>query len=98
MVKARGLLVSLSYSFMIGIITHKEIYVDPGIVETPQVSGPWSVDKVLATISPTPPAEGTDSPIPYFHILERLKTNKREGWRRFNIGRYLARAYRLSCF
>jgi putative hydrolase of HD superfamily len=60
---------------------------DPGIVKTPDVSEPWSVDKVLATISPAPPAEGTDSPVPYFHILERLKTNKREGWRRFNIER-----------
>ncbi|KAI0399116.1 HD domain-containing protein [Xylaria palmicola] len=62
-------------------------FVDPGIVATPQISEPWTVDKVLATISPTPPAEGTDSPVPYFHILERLKTNKREGWRRFNIER-----------
>ncbi|KAI1817857.1 HD domain-containing protein [Poronia punctata] len=62
-------------------------FVDPGIVETPQVSGPWAVDKVLATITPAPPAEGTESPIPYFHILERLKTSKREGWRRFNIER-----------
>ncbi|KAH8164446.1 hypothetical protein CIB48_g3803 [Xylaria polymorpha] len=62
-------------------------FVDPGIVTTPQISEPWTVDKVIATMSAAPPAEGTDSPVPYFHILERLKTNKREGWRRFNIER-----------
>ncbi|KAI0411309.1 HD domain-containing protein [Xylaria grammica] len=62
-------------------------FVDPGIVTTPKISEPWSVEKVLATMTPTPPAEGTDSPVPYFHILERLKTGKREGWRRFNIER-----------
>ncbi|KAJ8106453.1 hypothetical protein ONZ43_g7060 [Nemania bipapillata] len=62
-------------------------FADPGIVPTPTVSEPWSVEKVLATLAPAPPAEGTDSPIPYFHILERLKTSKREGWRRFGIER-----------
>ncbi|KAI0398480.1 HD domain-containing protein [Xylariaceae sp. FL0594] len=71
-----------------GTTSHEgKTFADPGIVEAPQVSGPWSVDKVLATISPAPPAEGSESPIPYFHILERLKTGKREGWRRFNIER-----------
>ncbi|KAI0521246.1 HD domain-containing protein [Xylaria bambusicola] len=62
-------------------------FADPGIVPAPKISEPWSVQKVLATMTPTPPAENTDSPVPYFHILERLKTNKREGWRRFNIER-----------
>ncbi|KAI1130813.1 HD domain-containing protein [Nemania abortiva] len=62
-------------------------FVDPGIVKTPNISEPWSVEKVLATLSPAAPAEGTESPVPYFHILERLKTNKREGWRRFGIER-----------
>ncbi|KAI1182166.1 HD domain-containing protein [Nemania serpens] len=61
-------------------------FTDPGIVAAPSIAAPWSVEKALATLSPAP-AEGTDSPIPYFHILERLKTNKREGWRRFNIER-----------
>ncbi|KAI1159125.1 HD domain-containing protein [Nemania serpens] len=64
----------------------KTAFTDPGIVTTPAISEPWSVEKVLATLSPAP-AEGTDSPIPYFHILERLKTSKREGWRRFDIER-----------
>ncbi|KAI1437153.1 HD domain-containing protein [Xylaria sp. CBS 124048] len=64
-----------------------ESFIDPGITTTPNVSDPWTVEKVLATIPPAPPVEGSDSPIPYFHVLERLKTNKREGWRRFNIQR-----------
>ncbi|KAI0802173.1 HD domain-containing protein [Xylaria sp. FL0064] len=62
-------------------------FADPGIVPVPKISEPWSVQKVLATMTPTPPTEHTDSPVPYFHMLERLKTNKREGWRRFNIER-----------
>lgn len=39
---------------------------------------------VLSTL-PHPPEENTTSPIPFFHLLERLKTTKREGWRRFGI-------------
>lgn len=31
-------------------------------------------------------AENTDSPLPFFHLLERLKTTKRAGWQRFKIG------------
>jgi putative hydrolase of HD superfamily len=30
-------------------------------------------------------AENTDSPVPFFHLLERLKTTKRAGWERFGI-------------
>ncbi|KAH8680510.1 HD domain-containing protein [Xylariales sp. PMI_506] len=60
---------------------------DPGHVFTPKVSDPWTVDKVLDTIHPAPPTAGTSSPIPFFHMLERLKTTKREGWRRFGIDR-----------
>lgn len=30
-------------------------------------------------------AESTDSPLPFFHLLERLKTTKRAGWQRFGI-------------
>ncbi|KAF2188613.1 hypothetical protein K469DRAFT_703205 [Zopfia rhizophila CBS 207.26] len=44
----------------------------------------WTVESVLSTI-PTRYAENTTSPIPAFHILERLKTTKRAGWRRFGI-------------
>jgi putative hydrolase of HD superfamily len=39
---------------------------------------------VLAEITPHY-AESTDSPVPFFHLLERLKTTKRAGWRRFGI-------------
>lgn len=34
---------------------------------------------------PHPPEEDSSSPVPFFHLLERLKTTKREGWRRFGI-------------
>ncbi|OAL48095.1 HD domain-containing protein [Pyrenochaeta sp. DS3sAY3a] len=39
---------------------------------------------LLTDISPRY-AEHTDSPIPFFHLLQRLKTTKRAGWRRFGI-------------
>ncbi|KAG8166827.1 hypothetical protein KVR01_002516 [Diaporthe batatas] len=63
---------------------------DPSIVITPKITGDWTVAKVLATITPTPPPATTStssSPVAYFHMLERLKTTKREGWRRFGIAR-----------
>jgi putative hydrolases of HD superfamily len=49
------------------------------------ITGPWTVDKVLDAIPTGRLAEGSTSPVAYFHILERLKTMKREGWRRFGI-------------
>lgn len=51
------------------------------------VTEPWAVEKVVATIPGGPPASHTKSPVPFFHMLERLKTTKREGWRRFGISR-----------
>jgi putative hydrolases of HD superfamily len=42
---------------------------------------------VLAALPPPLPQTGTTSPVPFFHLLERLKTTKREGWRRFGIDR-----------
>lgn len=39
---------------------------------------------VLSTL-PVRPQTHTASPIPFFHMIERLKTNKREGWRRFGL-------------
>lgn len=60
---------------------------DIGVVETPKVEGEWTVDKCLATVTTGKLSEGTNSPVPYFHMLERLKTTKREGWRRFGIYR-----------
>ncbi|OAL03570.1 hypothetical protein IQ06DRAFT_269537 [Phaeosphaeriaceae sp. SRC1lsM3a] len=44
----------------------------------------WSVESVLSELSLTY-AESTTSPLPFFHLLERLKTTKRAGWRRFGI-------------
>ncbi|OOO14821.1 metal-dependent phosphohydrolase HD sub domain-containing protein [Aspergillus oryzae] len=51
--------------------------------ETPS-NALWTTQSVLATL-PHPPEENSASPIPFFHLLERLKTTKREGWRRFGI-------------
>jgi putative hydrolase of HD superfamily len=39
---------------------------------------------VLSTL-PIQPQKHSSSPVAFFHILERLKTTKREGWRRFGI-------------
>jgi len=60
---------------------------DLGFVPAPQIPDPWSVDAAVATIPGGAPEEGSSSPLPFFHILERLKTTKREGWRRFGIER-----------
>ncbi|KAK0671644.1 HD domain-containing protein [Cercophora samala] len=60
---------------------------DVAEVQLPQVEGEWTVDKVLDALPGDKPAEGTTSPLAFFHILEKLKTNKREGWRRFGINR-----------
>ncbi|KEY66319.1 hypothetical protein S7711_02781 [Stachybotrys chartarum IBT 7711] len=51
-----------------------------------KVADDWSVEKALKQL-PTPPANEPESPLPFFHMLERLKTTKREGWRRFGISR-----------
>jgi putative hydrolase of HD superfamily len=45
----------------------------------------WTVEAVVASLPGGPPKSDSDSPIPFFHMLERLKTTKREGWRRFGI-------------
>nr|XP_036580473.1 HD domain-containing protein [Colletotrichum truncatum]KAF6788385.1 HD domain-containing protein [Colletotrichum truncatum] len=58
-----------------------------GHVETPKVEGTWTVEKALKASPGTATAENPSSPLPYFHMLERLKTTKREGWRRFGIER-----------
>ncbi|OXV06733.1 hypothetical protein Egran_05499 [Elaphomyces granulatus] len=44
----------------------------------------WTTQSVLATIA-HPPEEHSSSPMPFFHLLERLKTTKREGWRRLGL-------------
>ncbi|KAI4274047.1 MAG: hypothetical protein LQ337_004223 [Flavoplaca oasis] len=50
----------------------------------PPLDEPWSVQRVLTTL-PCPPPSNPTTPIPFLHILERLKTTPREGWRRFSI-------------
>ncbi|KKK19095.1 hypothetical protein P175DRAFT_0482775 [Aspergillus ochraceoroseus IBT 24754] len=52
--------------------------------ETPSEPPLWTPQSVLSSL-PHPPNENSTSPIPFFHLLERLKTTKREGWRRFDI-------------
>lgn len=53
-----------------------------------KVDEPWTVEKVVKELPTEAPAEGSSSPLAFFHMLERLKTTKREGWRRFGIERY----------
>lgn len=49
----------------------------------------WNVEEVAASLVGGAPESGTESPVPFFHLLERLKTTKREGWRRFGIAQYV---------
>lgn len=61
--------------------------IDPAVVPNVKVTEPWTVEKVLESIKEGKPVEDSQSPIPFFHLLERVKTTKREGWRRFQIMR-----------
>ncbi|KAI9720194.1 MAG: hypothetical protein M1812_003012 [Candelaria pacifica] len=45
---------------------------------------PWTVEKKLAILHILPKSHSS-SPVPFFHLLERLKTTKRAGWERFQI-------------
>jgi len=54
------------------------------ISDPPSSETPWTVDKVLSEFLEKPKTD-SKSPIAFFHLLERLKTTKREGWRRFGI-------------
>lgn len=44
-----------------------------------------NLDCVVLSTLPSPPPSNPTSPIPFFHLLELLKTTKREGWRRLSI-------------
>jgi len=44
----------------------------------------WSLPAALADV-PKPVTSLSSSPLALLHVLERLKTTQREGWRRFNI-------------
>ncbi|CAK7203126.1 hypothetical protein SEUCBS139899_005855 [Sporothrix eucalyptigena] len=67
--------------------TVEQLIAELGVVPTPKIDGYWTVDKATAVALPpsTNPAPSATSPLPYFHLLELLKTTKREGWRRFGI-------------
>jgi putative hydrolase of HD superfamily len=62
---------------------------DLGYTPTIQVGSPWEVKQVADQLPGGRPTEGSSSPLPFFHMLERLKTTKREGWRRFGINQYV---------
>ncbi|KAH8150253.1 uncharacterized protein LAJ45_05464 [Morchella importuna] len=58
----------------------------------------WSLDAVLKSI-PLPEISASSSPLAFLHIIERLKTTPREGWKRFDIinGESIAdHMYRMS--
>ena len=62
--------------------------------------GEWHPSTVLSTFPlHSQPQSSTASPVPFFHLLSRLKTTPREGWRRFGInhGESIAdHMYRMS--
>ncbi|RFU31115.1 hypothetical protein B7463_g5225, partial [Scytalidium lignicola] len=60
---------------------------EPNIANGAATKQQWSVEKVVATLPGGLPVTDSESPVPFFHMLERLKTTKREGWRRFGIDR-----------
>lgn len=69
---------------------HLPCDIDLGFAATAKIDGDWSVERVLDQVSDGPSlATGSTSPLPFFHLLERLKTTQREGWRRFGISRYV---------
>ncbi|KAF2475831.1 uncharacterized protein BDR25DRAFT_331560 [Lindgomyces ingoldianus] len=49
-----------------------------------QEQKPWILEDELDKMAPRF-AENTTSPIPFFHLLEQLKTTKRAGWQRFGL-------------
>jgi len=70
----------------------KNLQTDLGHEPTPKVEqGEWTVDKVIAQLPDkgSDLTEGSASPLPFLHLLERLKTTRREGWRRFGITKYI---------
>ena len=94
---------TLFRSFKIGPVSADKLHqarVDNMMSRTSQIPrpNPWSVKAVLSQI-PDPPPENSSSPVPFLHLVQRLKTEKREGWRRFSInhGESIAdHMYRMS--
>ncbi|KAJ8609219.1 hypothetical protein MRB53_039255 [Persea americana] len=54
---------------------------------TNATSTPWSASAVLASLPKTqqPPTSPQTTPVAFLSLISRLKTTKREGWRRFGI-------------
>ncbi|ATY67229.1 HD family hydrolase, putative [Cordyceps militaris CM01] len=67
--------------------TDREDIANLGFTPMIKVDEPWTVEKVVQKLPGDAPVEGSSSPIAFFHMLERLKTTKREGWRRFGVER-----------
>lgn len=68
-----------------------------GIIQ--QAAAKWSVEATVAGLPGPVLKTDTNSPVPFFHMLERLKTTPREGWRRKGIanGESIAdHMYRMS--
>ncbi|GJC88761.1 hypothetical protein ColLi_11599 [Colletotrichum liriopes] len=58
-----------------------------GFVIIPKVEGQWTVKKALEASPRAATSADPNSPLLYFHLIKRLKTTKRKGWRHFNIKR-----------
>lgn len=71
-----------------------------GLLKDGTKQGVWDVKQVVSEIPKhCRPSSGSALPVQFFHLLERLKTTKREGWRRFGIvhGESIAdHMYRMS--
>ena len=61
---------------------------EPGILTSSGAKAPWTVEGVVAKLLGGTLVAGSSSPVPFFHMLKRLKTTKREGWRRYGIPQY----------
>ncbi|KAI9844832.1 MAG: hypothetical protein M1837_005250 [Sclerophora amabilis] len=73
---------------MADITTGNEAKTDvnaPGILSASAAEKEWTVESVLSSLPEPRPESKSTSPIPFFHLLHRLKSTKREGWRRFGI-------------
>jgi hypothetical protein len=62
--------------------------IEPGIMASPGAKTTWTVEGVVAKLPGGTPVADSSSPVPFFHMLERLKTTKRKRWRRFGIPQY----------
>src|ERR1700733_8975752 len=68
---------------------HSEAIANLGMEPSPKVKGEWTIAKALAEIRDDGYSGNVmnGTPLALFHLLERLKTTKREGWRRFGVDR-----------